>query len=245
MSKIRVTAPIQMEELKKYFVDNTVQYEIDYKNSQLKGSKLLIYLSNLNLPCDIDAEFDEEFLDLVKEYLNAKTLVSVRTLEIVALELLFANRFGLPATEEGNMFSNAVLAKFIEENKEILDRWSKILDSLTLYNMKTVDSEEFSEFVESFPLDETDDLTGINFVQILKYEEFYPFYNKINQEWLTNYRTYFTEYMFKGKNLYSFWSNINNPMHVLTTMIASGKLTSQDFSTAYEAQAEYEKTLQE
>jgi hypothetical protein len=237
MQNIKVTAPIPMDGLKKYFVDNTVQYEIDYKNSTLKGSKLLIYLSNLNIPCDIDVEFDDEFLELLKDYFNSKILVQIRTLEIAALEMLFTNRFGLPQTE-GKMLSNAQLTKFVEENKEIINQWSKVLDSLTIYNMQTIDVPEFREFVESHPSDPTDDLTGINFVQLLKYEEFYLFYNKINTEWLTNYTSYFNEYMFKGKNLYNFWANINNPMHVLTSVIASGQLTGKDFAAAHQAELE-------
>ena len=234
MQNIKVTAPIAIDELKKYFVDNNVHYEIDYKNSTLKGSKLLIYLSNLNIPCDIDTEFDDEFLELLKDYFNSKTLVQIRTLEIAALEMLFTNRFGLPQTE-GKMLSNAQLTKFVEENKEIIDQWSKVLDSLTLYNMQTVDVPEFREFVESHPSDPTDDLTGINFVQLLKYEEFFVFYGKVNTEWLTNYTAYFNEYMFKGKNLFSYWGNINNPMHVLTATIASGKISKEEYIDYYKA----------
>ena len=236
MQNIKVTAPIAIDELKKYFVDNNVHYEIDYKNSTLKSSKLLIYLSNLNIPCDIDTEFDDEFLELLKDYFNSKTLVQIRTLEIAALEMLFTNRFGLPQTE-GKMLSNAQLTKFVEENKEIIDQWSKVLDSLTLYNMQTVDVPEFREFVESHPSDPTDDLTGINFVQLLKYEEFFVFYGKVNTEWLTNYTAYFNEYMFKGKNLFSYWGNINNPMHVLTATIASGKISKEEYIEYYKADA--------
>ena len=148
--------------------------------------------------------------------------------------MLFTKRFGVPQTE-GKLLSNAQLTKFVEENKEIIDRWSKVLDSLTLYNMQTVNVPDFRDFVESHPTDATDDLTGINFVQLLKYEQFYVFYGKINREWLTNYTSYFNEYMFKGKNLYNYWGNINNPMHVLTATIASGKISKEEYADYYNA----------
>jgi hypothetical protein len=101
--------------------------------------------------------------------------------------------------------------------------------------MQTVGAPEFTEFVQSHPADATDDLTGINFVQLLKYEEFYAFYGKVNREWLTNYTSYFNEYMFKGKNLYNYWGNINNPMHVLTVTIASGKISKEEYAEYYKA----------
>ena len=47
MNVIETTAPIKIEELKKYFADKETFYVIDYANSDLKGSKLLTYLSNL------------------------------------------------------------------------------------------------------------------------------------------------------------------------------------------------------
>jgi hypothetical protein len=242
MNTIKTTAPIAIDELKKYFADDTIIFEIDYANSSLKGNKFLIYLSNLNIPCDIDVKINDEFLELLKDYFNAKTLVSIRSLEIAALDMLFSNRFKYDKAEH-SFFSNEQTKKFIDENKEILDCWSKKLDSLTIYNMQTIDAPEFKEFVESFPTDDTDDLTGINFVQLLKYEEFYAFYSNINNEWLTNYTAYFNNYMFKGKNLYSFWATVNNPMHVLTTTIANGDITGEDFANAYAIEKETQQSL--
>jgi hypothetical protein len=231
MNTIKTTAPISIDDLRKYFLDNTITYEIDYKNSKLKGQKLLTYLSNLDIPCDIAADFDEEFLDLVKDYFNSPILLSVNILESIAMEILFCNRFGLTETASSQM-SNEKMTKFISENKDIIDHWSKVLDSLTVYNMQTVDVPEFKEFVESHPLDETNDLKGINFVQLLKYQDFYLFYNKINREWLTNYRTYFNEYMFKSKNLYFYWANENNPMFLFTFGVANELMTSDEYRIA-------------
>jgi hypothetical protein len=50
MKIIETTAPVKIEELKKYFADKDTFYLIDYANSDLKGTKLLTYLSNLDIP---------------------------------------------------------------------------------------------------------------------------------------------------------------------------------------------------
>ena len=41
MNFIKTTAPISIDNLKKYFVDKDTFFLIDYKNSALNGSKLL------------------------------------------------------------------------------------------------------------------------------------------------------------------------------------------------------------
>jgi hypothetical protein len=38
--------------------------------------------------------------------------------------------------------------------------------------------------------------------------------------------------MFKGNNLYSYWANENNPMFLLTTSIATGAITGEDYVSA-------------
>jgi hypothetical protein len=231
MNTINTIAPIAIEELKKYFVDDTTEFIIDYKNSTLKGSKLLIYLGNLNVPCDLDAESDNEFLELLKDYFNAKTLVSIPKLELAAIEVLFGNKELLDSDYQG-ILSLEQVTNFNKENSEIIEKWVCILDSLTLYNMKIVNVPEFHEFVESFPTNDTDELTGINFVNILRYQDFYLYYGKINEKNLTNYRRYFSEYMFKGKNLFHFWANEVNPLFLINMGIANGFLKPGELAAA-------------
>jgi hypothetical protein len=233
MNIINTTAPISIEDLKKYFADETIQFNIDYKNSTLKGSKLLIYLGNLNVPCDLDLDSDDEFLDLMKDYFNAKTLVTIPKLEIAAVEIMLGRKSFL-----GDDYNGVVTAKqvttFIKNNKEIVDKWMSVLDSMTLFNMKTIDTTECQEFVESFPSNDTDDLTGINFVNILKYPDFYIYYARLEENTLINYRRYFSEYMFKGKNLFHYWAVDANPMFIITTSIATSELKGGDIDRAFE-----------
>ena len=212
---IKTIAPIAIEDLKKYFVDKSIIYNIDYTNSKIKGTKLLTYISNLDIPCDITFNDKNEKEELLKEYLNSSVLCSIPSLEIQTIKLL------LEYKEIGIEINPILYKNFIEDNLEIIKKWEGILDSLTLYNMYIVNSPEMQEFVKGFPEDNTDDLTGINFLSLLKHEDFFMFYNKIDQSNLKFYSTYFNNYMFKAKNLFSYWANENNPLFLLTWGIAN------------------------
>ena len=119
---IETKAPIAIDELKKYFTDKDVSYLIDYSTSELKGKKLLTYLSNLDIPADIK----NVDLELVKEYLHSVSLVNIKSLENIVIDILLV---------EKNLAKNEHYNKFITENFEIIEKWKNKLESLTLYNM--------------------------------------------------------------------------------------------------------------
>jgi len=219
MKVIQTTAPIDIQHLKEYFADKTIEFVVDYEQSELQGSKLLTYVGNLDLPIDI-VNFDGEFL---REYFHSTSIVSVPSLELEAIKILFEYK-GIRETED--------YAAFIADNEDILREWSQRLDSLSLYNLYTVNAPELTEHVESYPKNSTDDLTGINFVSLLKHTEFYVWFANIDESNLQCYTHYFDDYMFKGHNLYSFWANENNPMFLLTWGIANNEVDADSYVNA-------------
>lgn len=220
MNLINTSAPIPIQELKKFFEDKTTYYVIDYATSTLKGSKLLTYLGNLDLPCDINADTGSaEFAELLSSYFHHPLITNIPLLEQETIKVLL-ERKGL--VDFG-------YSEFIKQNSEIIDRWSNILDSLSLYNLYTVNAPELKEYVESFPKNDTSTTEGINFVSILKHQEFYEFYNVVDQPGLQYYSTYFSQNMFKGSTLYAYWANENNPMFLITFGIASGTMNVEEF----------------
>lgn len=223
MNIIETIAPISIENLKKYFTDKTIVYLVDYENSTLKGAKLLTYLSNLDLPCDIKLTNTEEDYSLVKDYMTSPMLSNIRSLEFKVIEILM---------EYKGLLVDKTNQEFITDNQELLSKWASKLDSLTIYNMYMINSAEFKQFAESHPHDDTDDLVGVNFISLLKHPEFYSFYSKIPKENLKFYTKYFNEYMFKGKSLFSFWANENNPLFLLTYGISEGIVTGKEYVEA-------------
>jgi hypothetical protein len=213
MEIIKTTAPIPIEELKKFFVNQETRFIIDYKTSKLKGLKLLTYLSNLDIPCDIDADpADPEFNELLKDYLNCPFIVNTQLLEFATIKLLFEARGLIEVTS----------TEFINDNREVIDRWISLLDSLTLYNMYVINDDSFKDFVKSHPVDDDFSRLGINFVSLLKHKEFYTFYDALDKTNMKYYKIYFDDYMFKGKNLYYYWATEHNPLFLLTWSVASG-----------------------
>lgn len=211
MSKvITTTAPIAIEYLKEYFADKETTYVIDYAESELKGEKLLVYLGNLDLPADIKFETSEDLEEMVLAYASSTFIVNIRSLEFAMLNLLLKNEIGFPLTDELQV---------------LLDHWSIRIKSLLLYNLHTVNLEEFNTFVDAAPKDDTDSLVGVNFVSLLKYEELGQIIvdDDNNLDECINYTKYFNDYMFKGKNLFSYWANPNNILFLQTWSIASGE----------------------
>ena len=221
---IRTIAPLAVEDLKKYFVDKETKFIIDYENSTIKGDKLLTYLGNLDLPVDVENYTDE----LIEAYLHSKSVVNIPSLELNVIDLLLGYKFTfMKHAPDNNLF-----ADFYKKNSDILDTWVSKLDSLTLYNMFILEDDSIKNYVTEFPEDNTNDLTGVNFVSILKHEEFYSWFDKTDDKTLKYYSKYFNDYMFKGKSLYTFWANDNNPMFLLTWGIASGKIKPTEYHDA-------------
>jgi hypothetical protein len=225
MNIIKTIAPISIDDLKKYFVDKDIKFLIDYENSKLKGTKLLTYLSNLDIPSDIAVdENTDEFFELLKDYFNSPFLLNIDTLERAAIDVLLCAK---------GMEDHPRLPEFIVENKEIIDQWITVLDSLTLFNMYIINDPGFQEFVESKESDPGDSLVGINFVSLLKHPDFYDYFTSINKDNVKYYKGYFNDYMFKGKNLFSFWANEFNPLYLMFAGIIAG-VDSNDYKDEFE-----------
>lgn len=225
MNLVSTIVPISIEDLKKYFTDKSVYYIINYKDSKLKGAKLLTYLSNLDIACDIDLSnlTQQETYELLDEYLKTSMIVNIPSLEFLTMDVL---------KECKGLTAEVTHRDFILEHKDLLQTWITKLDSLTLFNMSVISDNHFEEFTKQFPTSEDQDLIGVNFVSLLKHQEFYDFYKKIDTTNLKFYTRYFKDYMFKGKSLYSFWANENNPLFLLTYGIAEGLVDPQQYNEA-------------
>lgn len=221
MQVIETAAPIKIEDLKKYFEDKSTVFVIDYASSSIKAEKLLIYISNLDIPCDIKFNNADEVSELLAAYLHSSFIVNLPILEKITISLLLQNK-GLVDIVDDEMLTKL---------KPYLDVWTEKLDSLPLFNLYVVQDDEFKQWVVDHHVeDDTSDLAGINFVSILDNEDFYFFYQKLTDN-PKYYSKLFNEYMFKGRNLYSFWANEHNPLFLLTHAIASNTMEIDKYTT--------------
>ena len=79
----------------------------------------------------------------------------------------------------------------------------------------------------------------------MKNEEFFYFYQILDTSNLRYYSRYFSENMFKGRNLYSFWANNNNPMFLITWGILEEKINSKEWQELLNQATQELKELQD
>lgn len=214
MKFIETIAPIAIEDMKQYFANKEIKFLVDYSNSTIKGEKFLTYLSNLDLPCDVEFKFEEDFDELFEVYLNTKTIVKIPSLEESVIELLLQKKKLRPEWDSNK----------IEKFQNELDLWQHKLESMSLYNLYSVGQGAFEDYIKEFKTNDTDDLTGVNFINLFRHTDFFSFYEKMETN-LEFYTKYFNDYMFKGKNMFSYWAVEENPMFMLTWGIAEGVAT--------------------
>ena len=218
MNFIETTVPISIEKLKIYFNDKDTKFLIDYDNSTLKDEKFLTYISNLDIPCDIKFDLtNENHQELLKNYFHTFNIVDLNSLAVAALDVCLTYNFKLE-----NEYT-----EFINSNKDIVSSWVNILQSMALFNLHSIQSEKFKEYLSTFSKKESPN-TGLNFVNLLKLENMNSIFEEINTSELFIYDEYFNSYMFKGKNLYQYWANENNPMFLLTWNMSESNSSSQN-----------------
>jgi hypothetical protein len=213
MSKvIETTAPISIDLLKEYFMDNSISFLINYDESEIKGEQLLTFISNIDIPIDIKFSNDTVH-ELLDAYLKTTNVVNIPSLERLVLATLL-HMIGIDKKDHYQIL--------VDKHIDSLSNWLDKIESMAIYNIYTIESAR-EELEEIFELDETKDLTGVNFINLFKYENWYLLTTKIRKQPVL-YKKYFNDYIFKGKNLFHYWANKNNLLFLSTSM-----LTQKDF----------------
>ena len=144
-------APIPIEELKEYFNDDSIVFNIDYANSTLKGNKLLTYISNLDIPVQLSGFYElsyEEKEEFVLAYMNSKLIVNLEDIEKTILYYLLVQLgFETPVGDFDNVYitninSSAGTAIESEANNE-----TSHLDGNS--NLKIFNHDELETFLEN------------------------------------------------------------------------------------------------
>jgi hypothetical protein len=243
MKVINTTCPLPMEVLKEYFQDKeNTSFRINYRGGKLDADALMIYLSNLNLNADFDEETYEDrdaLKELVAAYMRSTTsLLDIEQLAREALAICCQHRdvIGYIDPDEqcddpdtiGRYYEKLGPAKdFIEENKEMVERWCVMLDSSVVFNFHCLNDDFFNKFIkETFETIDDPDYVGINYVNLYALD-WIGYYigsiGNVGERPAKYFSNQFNEYRFKGKNMFHYFNTEANTLSVLSQVIAAGE----------------------
>lgn len=240
MTKVIETAvPIPVATLREIVGDPEVALRVNLTESKerVKPLQALIYLSNLELP--VDVTFDgEDALEVLDAYINLPTLLKCRRLETMLLEVMLQIK--------GIAVCNWVTDNWIKERIGILGKWLSLIDSMSLYMMTVVQDDKFQSATADFPVDDSSDTKGINFVHLFDNPLFPIAMEVVDDGLVRNYTKYFNDYMFKSKNLYSYWAIPENDLHLLLmTMVDDEVLSNEEFTQLVDVMKKEEVAIEE
>jgi hypothetical protein len=234
----QVTAPFSMDAMREFFLDKNKVFIVNYSKSQLKGKSLLIYLSNLDIPCEID--FDEtvnkeEKFEMLKAYIESRNLFSIPNftktwadLLLIYKQMPFSNAY------KSNLLSEEEKIEFLNANIDLIKKSVEFCDSLALYALTTNTSykEEFGEEIDE-DIEQVDDpmFIGQNIVDMFYLKGFFELYfSQAPQNEPKYFKRQFKEQMFRGRNLFHYFSNPNNTLMGLLIGISSEQIKPGDMS---------------
>jgi hypothetical protein len=243
-----INIPLSVEELKEFIEnkDKEQNYVIKYSTSQLKGFVFINYLSNLELPAEVD--FSESSIDdrneLISAYFSSKNNLKVDSLRLNAAMVLLEFR-GIDTKEIvlNPIFSNEELKQFIELEKEVISKWENFVESTTIFAQ--LSSPELSKQIDiksQVPSIEDSQYIGANIVNLFSIPSFVElfFFAPIRTE-LTDFKHQFEDYMFKGKSLYHYYFVPENTVATMFFAHLENEVMKVDINTAVNEAAEFLK----
>lgn len=225
-------APIPIEDLKAYFENKEITFIIDYNNSTLKGEKLLTYLSNLDVPCDINFKGtkQEDVNEFLVSYMSTRMLVKLQSLELTVLQIVLASI----EIDQGSLYSNKLLSfveakDFVQQHNELVHRWIVALASGSVYNLNCVVDDAVKESLKQFTKVEDDQYCGINYVNLYKYEDVFELFPHVPLQDRLFLTKQFEEPMFKGEPMYNYWFVPGNTVALISEAVAEGLWDSNKY----------------
>jgi hypothetical protein len=227
MNKIRETiAPLPIDAIKEYFHDKEITFLVDYENSKISDKIFLTYVSNLDIPLDIKLSKsypDEKVFALLDAYMDVKSISNINSINMMMVHVLL-RYIGVDTSKAlvNTYLTDEQVDKFISTRSEKIERWSHFLDSTMLYLIYSY--KELNDRIkveESYPKIEDINYVGLNIVNLFSVPGFMTCYFGARPTPPMSFFTeQFTNYMFKGKNLFGYFNTEENIfIPVLTSLV--------------------------
>lgn len=239
------TAPLKIDLVKEYFANKELFFVVDYAGSEIKGNMFLTYLTNLDLPYEIDLSkaTKEEKFELVKIYMETRNISTTDVLRLTVADLMLTY-IGLDTSQ---LFHNAPLnseekLEFINQNLELIKRWDQFLSSCFVYLLNCFPLlKKETQADTAFDVIDDPSFVGLNVVNMFGIPDFMDFYFSLPpREKMCYFKPQFEEYMFRGQNLYFYFqSETNTIMTLMSCMLENEELTKEFLKQAQSYASEF------
>lgn len=234
-----VSVPLSLDHIKEFFDNKELFFLVNYSDSKIKGNMFLTYISNLGLPSEIvltGATLEEKF-ELLKFYMETRNINDSGILKIAAAQIILENKgFDLSPLIQNPVFTREEATKFIELNKEMVNRWCTFLSSSIMYYVSSIPvlAEEM-KIKDSFPMIDDPHYVGCNIVQMFSVPGFTEFFFAFPHEpQIYYFKQQFEEYMFKGKNLFHYFAHEENTLLLVFNELLTGTTNWNDMEKILE-----------
>lgn len=172
------------EEIQQVFLNTDSHYDVDLKNSKLKGEAFITYIANMQINCslaNVEGTASEEKLEVLKHYLTFRQSIKCDTLLHTTARTLM--RFAGVTLDKSfcDWMSLEEIDSFIVQNSDMLNNVANFIYSapvfVTSFN-NNFREEIFKPAIESGEIRVIDDpdIVGINTINLFSIPDFTEFF---------------------------------------------------------------------
>lgn len=222
-----VTVPILPESVKEYFTNKDIVFLADYAASRFKGVPFLTFLSNINVPCEV--QFSDQFTaemhnELLVAYMSQRMVTSSLNLAIHAAQIVLYAK-GMPYDEipYRTNITEQQLFDFFKNNTELVGSWMLFLDSMPVLCVRSIPATRNTMNIDQLPQVVDKTAVGHNVVNLFSLPMFTAAYAGLDKTpvHLAYYKHQFEDYMFGNKHILNFFANHNNTLLLSYALMAN------------------------
>lgn len=172
MSNLR-TIPMSTEQIQEIFTNADMHYNIDLKNSTLKGEAFITYIANMQINCSlatVEGTEKEDKFEILKHYLTYRQTIKCDTLQST-VSILLLHTLGVDVELSCDWLSKEEMMEFAESNvDQIVEvmhflRSAPVIVSSFNKNFKSLIFDKACDNGEIQVIDEPD-VVGVNMISL-------------------------------------------------------------------------------